>query len=511
MIKNNNQILYPTNTEITEIPLEENIDKNKACPIYSYNQIKHQEKYVACLQFYQENKTLPSRYSTNKEEAKLGEWLYRTELEPIRINSAQFQQLQEIKQEIEQNKTNQQIQNIFQEVEAFYQNNKHYPKTLYKPQTKEEKEEYNLAKKARTYLKQDQPYLTIKQISFLEQIGWFYHQTKEKIPNTEKKKMVTIEYYGENRTLHNIAKLENISYTTLSRYYKQTSDIEKAVLISKTVQKENSISKQNKLNEQKVYPNQKKRKYSIKHICLKNNANYCIIRGKIQGVAIFKKLPALKREIDNFHTNGQKQPVYFKYMIGNISLKHILLYLGIDIEDVLKLQQKQSITFYQAIWIYLIKNRKNDYPNSNWLSNIIESLYMVITNQEELAKKLDQITQQYKQKQEELSYIKTVIQDYKISQRQIQYIDWYTTLSLNQKYQKMQRYQFSKEDIIRAACSKFPFKNSILLPIHSIEFEKRKQIEHAVYNYFQILPEENTQTKKLHTNKSPNAGLKSIK
>ena len=314
----------------------------------------------------------------------------------------------------------------------------------------------------------------------LEAIHWFKGESSKKqekgLNLLEREK---IEYQQQLKTLHEIAKMEQIPYTTLSKYYKKTGNIEKAIFIC-TLVKKNVCIKTGNCSVRKTI---KISSFHLRDFCRHFKGNYSLIQRKVSDFSNVEKEKRAQEAIAQFHLNGQTPAKYFRYQLGNISLKHFLLYFGVELDALHQIQKQYSVSFHQSLWIYLIQTKKRDFDCAWLFSSLLSFVHM---DMQEMCATFEKMILKYKLNREECLYVKESISDYFHIQRNLQYMDWYFEPSLNRRYQKQKDYHFSKEDLVQACFVTFPFCNSILLPKNSLEFQTRNMIRYRVYQDFHI-------------------------
>ncbi len=235
-----------------------------------------------------------------------------------------------------------------------------------------------------------------------------YHQRQQEIEDTK------LEYKGKKKFLCTIAKDEGVAETTLIRYYKKYSNIDKAVYMAK-IQKQrtkkvkmqdtdlgisdlaiilglkesellnmlNAGMKIEDIKKQRVKTN---RRSSIRHetlrlpngqplldYCVENGLNFTCIYYAINTYG-----KTIEEAIEEYKKNGQNVPQKWIYEKYGILLRHLLLQNGVESRNIVSYMRKENITFNDAIEEYILrKNAKKSDLDYDWM----HELYAVLTDE----------------------------------------------------------------------------------------------------------------------------------
>ena len=232
-----------------------------------------------------------------------------------------------------------------------------------------------------------------------------------------KEKITQIPYKGKTQTLSAIAKLEEISYTTLQKKYTQTNDINKAVMLCKLVKTRRErrkeivntnefgnltyydislilgikYSKLQELLEQgnsiddiidsKEYITKNKvtrestklqNGQSLKEYCIENKLNYGCIYWAMKTYG-----KTLNEAVSTYNYQGQETPKTWIYEKYGLLLKHLMLNESIDVDRVVSYMRKEYLPMEEAVKKYVIRvNSKKAKLDKEWM----EELYDVLSD-----------------------------------------------------------------------------------------------------------------------------------
>lgn len=253
---------------------------------------------------------------------------------------------------------------------------------------------------------------------YYENIGNIEEAVKLIKESRQRRKESLIEYHGARITLAEISRKVGVNITTLQRYYKKTSNIEKAVFMCKRNQiKETKVNfngttlttadlaiilgikhyklttllKEGKtIEEIKEYIASNKKITAMKPLekgkttvedrkglleyCIDNKLNYSCIYYMITQYG-----KTIEEAITSYRENGQNIPTAWIHERYGILLKHLMLDQSIDYSKVIQEMRKNYISLEEAVKQVVIKQEsKGKNVDREWMSE----LYDVMTDED---------------------------------------------------------------------------------------------------------------------------------
>jgi len=241
---------------------------------------------------------------------------------------------------------------------------------------------------------------------------------------------------------------------------------------------------------------------TLKKFCTENSFNYNVIKRaiKLHEIGIKDNLEELiDRERIEYQKNGQKEPATWIYEKYDYRIKHILLYLNLDVSSILREMNNYQITLEEAIRHEVFKNSKEQEENS-WL----EEAYEYLIEEVQVDKSQGQITndvanmfvylvKEYYLTEDETRILWNSFSKYVKTIKEYQLVSVGLETNEQRKLDKIKKYKLDLYDIETSFFIPLEFDKNVLLGRKSELYMRRQLLRQYIIDWDSYTEDEKQQ------------------